>query len=348
MLLVYLLIEPILIFLGATSETLISGKQFLQIYMFGSIINCVGYLVNRLILGQGFPVYSMIFVLAGAVCNVILDYVFIYIVGLGVQGAALGTVISQSVSALLNFLFFFKVENGLRFKFKFFIHLEFKKIISILYIGIGAFLMNLGAGIGQLVMNNTLISVATFEYVSAYGIVDSVFNMVFMPVIGLNQGVQPLYSFNIGAKNYSRVKKLYIYTVSYASVIAVLGFIASVFFSSTVASLVTKDATLIELATFFIRRYMGFSFLLGFILITSGFLHSAGYSGLSIALSGAKQILFLIPAIIILYRIFGFTAITFSGMVADGLSTILSVIFIKHVFKDINEKELLVQKNTNI
>ena len=201
----YLFCKPILFAFGASEESFVYAKQYLDIYLIGTIFSMTATGLNGYINAQGFPRVGMLYVIIGAICNIALDPIFIFVFDMGVGGAALATIISQAVSAVwvLQFLFGKKAIVPLRIKN---IRISKNRTKEIFKLGTSNFIMQGTNCMVQIVCNSTLQSYGGDLYVGIMTVVNSVREIFILPINGIVNGAQPVISFNYGAKDYGRVK----------------------------------------------------------------------------------------------------------------------------------------------
>jgi putative MATE family efflux protein len=274
---------------------------------------------------SGHPRKAMFNILLGAVVNLILDPIFIFVFDWGIQGAAIATVISYFIGTVNGVSHFLLKTTPIRFHFR---NLKLEKDIiwSIISIGLSPFSMQIGASFVVVLINSTLLKYGGDLAIGAYGIVNSINMLVVMFIIGLNQGSQPIIGFNYGAKNYQRMFLALKYTVVVGTVLSTLGFIFGTFFPHQIVSLFTRDEVLQQIATEAQRISVMMFPLVGFQIVVSNFFQSIGKAKMSIALSLTRQFIFLLPAIFILPPIFGLNGAWAAMPVSDGLSSIVSTL----------------------
>ena len=267
--------------------------------------------------------------LIGAALNIILDPIFIFVFDMGIAGVAWATVISMFIGMLFVMYHFTRKDTSLRLRKK---NMRFQKdiIIAIVSIGLSPFLMQITASAVAVLMNTSLKSYGGDLAIGAFGILNSMFMLIVMFVIGLNQGLQPIIGYNFGAKIYDRVKAAYYYGIIIATIVTSLGFLFGVFFPRVFAQAFTSDVELLDLAENAMRIAIVAFPLVGFQIVTSGYFQSIGQAKKSIAMSLSRQVFFLIPSIIFLPRFFGLDGVWAAISVSDALASILALIFFYH------------------
>jgi putative MATE family efflux protein len=262
-----------------------------------------------------------------ALINVVLDPIFIFWFGWGIQGAAIATNISFFVGSIWVLSHFMQKNSMLKFHRKNF-RLEKDIVISILNIGLSPFSMQLATSCVIVLVNSTLLHYGGDLAIGAFGIINSVNTLIIMVIIGLNQGTQPIVGYNFGAKNYTRMFKTLKMSIVIASCITTVGFIMGAFIPNFMASLFTQDAELQRIAAQALRISVLMFPVIGAQIVITNFFQSIGKAKISIFLSLTRQFLFLVPCLLILPPFFGLTGAWAAMPVSDGLSTIVSLITI--------------------
>lgn len=326
MTLLIIFLEPILMAFGASKETYPFARDYLQIILPGNIFVTMTYSFNNMMRASGYPKKAMYTMLIGAALNIILDPIFIFVFDMGIAGVAWATVISMFIGMLFVMYHFTRKDTSLRLRKK---NMRFQKdiIIAIVSIGLSPFLMQITASAVAVLMNTSLKSYGGDLAIGAFGILNSMFMLIVMFVIGLNQGLQPIIGYNFGAKIYDRVKAAYYYGIIIATIVTSLGFLFGVFFPRVFAQTFTSDVELLDLAENAMRIAIVAFPLVGFQIVTSGYFQSIGQAKKSIAMSLSRQVFFLIPGIIFLPRFFGLDGVWAAISVSDALASILALIF---------------------
>lgn len=341
---VTLFLTPMLKFFGATSDVLPYARTYTRITSIGFPFLIANTAISKLILADGSPKYSMTSMLIGAVINTILDPIFIFGLDMGMAGAALATIIGQIISFCisLRYMFHFKHINLTRESFL----LNRYCCSHIFALGASACFNQIAMTIVQIVMNNTL---AYYGARSIYGgeiplacagIITKV-NMVFMAIIiGISQGTQPIVGFNYGAQKYGRVKKTYILAVSTATVLSFAAFICFQAFPRQIISVFGEGSEMYY--TFSERYFRIFMFLVivnGIQPVTSNFFTSIGKSKLGIFMSLTRQIIFLLPLILIFPIFMGIDGVMYAGPIADAAAAVVCGVFLVRELKELTQKQ---------
>lgn len=336
MTLLMIFLEPILMAFGASEDTFPYARDYLQIILPGNIFMTMTFSFNNMMRASGYPKKAMYTMLIGAALNIILDPIFIFVFDLGIAGVAWATVISMFIGMLFVMYHFTRKTTTLRLRRK---NIRFEKdiLIAIVSIGLSPFLMQLTASAVAVLMNTSLKFYGGDLAIGAFGILNSMFMIIVMFVIGLNQGLQPIIGYNHGAEVYSRVKETFYYGLKIATIVTSLGFVFGMFFPRLFAKAFTSDVELLDLAENAMRIAIIAFPLVGFQVVTSGYFQSIGQAKKSIAMSLSRQVFFLIPSIIFLPRFFGLDGAWASISVSDALASILALIFFIRQRKILNQ-----------
>lgn len=336
-------LDKLLIIFGASSETLGYARDYMKYIIGGAVLQNIGFGMNNIIRSEGSPRIAMATMLIGAIINTILDPIFIFVFDMGVQGAAIATIISQGVSSIWVILHFISGRSTLKFHKENF-RLRLETIKHILAIGMSPFAMQIAASVVTTIYNNSLLTYGGNLAVGAMGIINSVIMLFFMPIFGINQGVQPIIGYNYGAKNYARVKQALKLATIAAVAISIVGFIVIQAFPRQLIGLFNKnDAELIAIGSRGIRIDMIFLPIIGFQVVSSNYFQAVGKAKISMLLSLSRQVLILIPILLIIPPIFKLDGVWASAPIADILSATLTGVFlykdIKILNKDIKKEE---------
>ena len=318
--------NPILRFFGASDNTLPFARDYMTIIACGNAVTHLYFGLNSVIRSSGNPKIAMGLTLFTVTSNAILDPVFIFGLKMGIRGAALATVLCQLMALCYTMWFFLDQDK--------FLHLpRSRKIFRIdwriakdsLAIGMGPFLMNLASCIVVLFINQQLVKWGGDLALGAYGIVNSISFLFVMVVMGFNQGMQPIAGYNYGARQYGRVKEVYVKTAGWATLVMLIGFIVAEVFPKATVSLFTPDPVLEELAAKGFR-IMSLAFpIIGFQMVTTNLFQCLGMVKKSIFLSLSRQLLFLLPCIYILPAVLESEAgVWYSFPISDVIAAVIT------------------------
>lgn len=325
-------IDPILTFFGASANTLPFARDYMRIILFGNVITHLYFGLNNLIRSSGNPKLAMGLTLFTVLSNVILDPIFIFVFGLGIKGAAIATVLCQFIALCRTFKYFSDKNRFIHFSDKIF-GFEWRVAKSQLTIGLGPFLMNSASCIVSMFINQQLMKYGGDLSIGAYGIVNRISFLFVMIVMGLNQGMQPIAGYNFGAKQYSRVKKVYLLTAAWATAATTLGFIFGEFCPSLLVSIFTNDRELLELSDVGLRIVVCTFPIIGFQMVATNLFQCMGMIKKSVFLSLSRQLLFLVPLIYLLPKWFGVMGVWYSFPISDAVAAITTFIFIASLFR---------------
>jgi len=339
-------LEPLLRVFGASADVMPYAKDYLRIILIGAVFQGIGFGMNNFIRAEGSPKIAMLTMLIGAILNTILDPIFIYIFKWGIQGAALATVISQAASSIWVLSHFLGGKSILKVQ-KQNLRLKMDVVLSIFSIGFAPFMMQLAASVVNGVMNNQLVEFGGDMAISAMGIITSVSTLILMPIFGINQGSQPIIGFNYGAKKYDRVKKALKYASLAATAIVVLGFFLVRFFPVQLITLFAQgNDELIDIGTNGLRIFFAVLPIIGFQIVSSNYFQAVGKPKQAAILSLSRQVLFLIPALLILPRYFELNGVWMATPIADALSSIVTGIWVMFEMKNLGLSEAKEKSST--
>jgi putative MATE family efflux protein len=329
-------LDPLIKFLGASEQIFPYAKDYLQIILLGGVFQSIGMGMNNFIRAEGNPKVAMCTMLIGALVNTILDPIFIFGFHWGMKGAALATILAQFVSAAWVLAYFFGGKSLLKIHSKN-LRLKLPVMGSIMSLGVAPFAMQLAASIQTLVLNTSLVSYGGDIAISGMGVVNSISTLIMMPIFGINQGVQPIIGYNYGAKKFDRVKEAYKMAVIFATIIVVVGWaVTRLFPEQLVYMFNSKDKELIDFGTMAIKRFMMFFPLIGFQIVSASYFQAIGKPRHSALLGLSRQILILIPALLILPRFFGLVGVISAGPLSDVISAVVTGTFIYFEMKKLD------------
>ncbi|MBP2033442.1 putative MATE family efflux protein [Clostridium algifaecis] len=341
-------VEPMLRSFGASNNTIGYAKQFITILLAGSIFQIIGFGLNNIIRSEGNPKKAMTTMLIGGICNIILDFVFIYILNFGIRGAAIATVISQGINMVWVLYYFLRGNSMLKIK-KENLHLKKDVVLSIFSIGMSPFAMQLAASLVNIILNRSLFIYGGDLAIGAMGIINGIATLILMPIFGINQGVQPIIGFNYGAKLYNRVKEALKIAIIAASVISTVGALSVHIFPRILVELFNKnDVNLTNISVNGIKIFMFMFPILGFQIVSSNFFQAIGRAKISMFLALLRQVIVLIPMILVLPKMFGLNGVWLAAPVSDSVSTVLTFIFIVLEIKKLNYPTNNTNENVQI
>ena len=325
-------IDPILHFFGASENTLPYAKEYMKIILYGNIITHVYFGLNAAMRSSGNPKKAMALTIFTVIFNTILDPIFIFVLDMGIAGAAWATVIAQTVAMLIVLKHFSDRSKAFHFE-KGILQLDMRVAKDSLAIGLGPFLMNAAACLVTLFINQQLRDYSGDLGIGAYGICNRLIFMFIMICLGLNQGMQPIAGYNYGARQYSRVKEVFWKTAQLATIVTMLCFIIGMFFPRIAAGIFTHDEQLLDMAAEGMKIMAIMFPTVGFQMIGTNFFQSLGMVKKSVILSLSRQILFLLPMLYLLPLQFGAKGVWMSFPISDLTSALLTAILIARLFR---------------
>lgn len=316
-------LEPILYFFGASDATLPYAKEYMYIILIGNIITHAYLGLNAILRSVGHPRMAMNATIATVISNAILDPIFIFGLDMGIQGAAIATILAQFLSLLWQLSVFNKPKELVHFQ-KGIYHLNKKIVKETLGIGMSPFLMNSCACIVVILINRGLGTYGGDLAIGAYGIANRIAFLFIMVVMGLNQGMQPIAGYNYGAQNYDRVLKVLRYTLIGGTTVTTCGFLIGEFFPELCVRMFTSDPDLISRSVDGMRLMLMVFPFVGAQMVTTNFFQSIGQAHKSIFLSLTRQLLFLIPLLIILPPLWGVKGVWLAMPISDAISCVVA------------------------
>lgn len=321
-------LEPILYGMGASPGTLPYARDFMQIILAGNVFLHLYLGLNNIMRASGYPRKAMIATLLTVAINIALAPLFIFVFKWGIRGAALATVLAQIFGTIWVFFHFMSPSHSIYFLPGYF-KLKIKVIREIISIGIANFLMLTVASLVVVIINLGLEKHGGDLAIGAFGIINSIMNLIVFIVIGINQGMQPIAGYNYGAMQYDRVKHVFKLTVIAGTAISTIGFLLGEIFPRQISSLFTSNHELIGLSTNGMRIAVMMFPIVGIQMVTSSFFQSIGKAWISIFLSLSRQVLLLIPLVIILPHYFGLNGVWYSMPLSDLVSSLLTVLVLR-------------------
>lgn len=345
--------RPILMLFGASENTIGYALEYMNIYALGTIFVQTALGLNAFITAQGFARTSMLTVLIGAICNIILDPIFIFAFHMGVRGAALATIISQAVSSIWVVRFLSSGKTGLRLRLGS-MRPDFKVIGPCVALGLSPFIMQFTESVLIVCFNTSLLKYGGDLAVGAMSILTSVMQFIWMPVQGLTQGAQPIIGFNYGAGNAGRVKKTFKILLIASVVYTAVFWIVCQAFPQLFPMFFTNDAQLRAYTAPLLRIYMGATFLLGAQTACQQTFIALGNAKTSLFLALLRKVFLLIPLIYILPNFVPdkVVGVFLAEPVADTIAVITTVSMFaysfRRVLRQMRERPSGEEKGTNL
>lgn len=331
-----LFLDKILYIFGASDETIKYARDYMSIIFAGTWFNLPGFSLNSCIRGEGNPKLAARMMIISCILNLILDPIFIFRFNMGIKGAAIGTVISQLFICIWSTYYFTLGKSNLKLRLKN-IRLDSKLIKLILGIAATPFFMELAAGSIHLIINKVLKIYGGDLSIGAMTAVTSISLMFLMPIFGLSQGMQTIIAYNHGAKQPSRARKTLFLGILYGTVLLSVGFILVKIFPQVFVGIFTKDETLMSMAIQGININLVSLPIVGISVLGSVYFQSIGEVKKSMLLSLLRQIIILIPVIIIVPKIYGLKGVWASQPIADFLAMFIVGLFL---FKELKKDKI--------
>ncbi len=317
---------PLLYAFGASENTIGYANEYLSIYLIGTIFVqlCLG--MNPYITAQGYSTFAMITVLIGAVLNIVLDPIFIFVFSMGAKGAALATIISQAVSAIWVLAFFKGKKTLLRIRTKA-MRINWKTIAPVLALGASPFIMQATEAAISIVFNSTLQKTGGDMAVGTMTIITSIMTFFFLPLQGFSQGAQPVISYNFGAHNDKRVKDSFKVLLGVCLSFAILFFTVVEVVPGFIIGLLTSDENLINFAIPYARIYFAGIAIFGMQMACQQAFVGLGQAKISMFLALLRKVFLLIPLVLILSRTaLGVTGVFLAEPISDIVSALTAII----------------------
>ncbi len=320
---------PLLYLFGASNSTIIYANDYLDIYLLGTIFVQLSLGLNLFISSQGQAKIAMFSVLIGAVTNIVLDPIFIFGLHMGVRGAAIATVISQAFSAIWVVSFLTSKRSAIRIRLRY-LKPDFEILKHIASLGISPFIMQSTESLINIVLNHSLQLYGGDIYVGSMTIIQSIMQLIVVPIQGFTQGVQPIISYNFGASQFDRVKKTFFYTVITTFLLTTLSCILTTKFPTFFARFFTDKESLIFIVGEVMPIFMSGIFMFGIQMGCQTAFMGLGQAKISLFLALLRKVILLVPLAILLPLIFGtVTSIYYAEPISDILSaTMAGILFL--------------------
>ena len=336
-----LFLDPILYFFGASEQTLPYARDYMVIILLGNVFSHMYFGMNGVLRAAGKPRQAMYATIFTVVLNTILDPIFIYPMNLGIQGAAYATILSQ-VLALVWQMRIFSNKNELLHLSRGIYRLKKSIVENILAIGLSPFSMNVCACIVVIFINKGLLQYSGDLAVGAYGIANKLCFIFVMVNMGLNQGMQPIAGYNYGAMKFDRLMQVLKLAVIAGTCITTCGFLVAEFIPWPCARLFTTDPELIRLSVNGMRIMMAAFVLVGSQMVITNFFQSIGMAKISMFLSLSRQMIFLLPMLLLLPLFLGVDGIWWAMPISDTIAEIVAVVMMMTYMRKFKEQHKLL------
>jgi len=326
-------LDDLLYLFGASESTVGYARDFMRVILAGNIVTHIYFGLNHQLRVSGYPRKSMMIMLISVGVNVVLAWLFIFVFGWGIKGSALATVLAQTVSLCIQIAHFSDPSHFIHFKSGIF-RFRWDIVRNIIGIGMAPFFIQSCACVVVILINNAMRDHGGDLSIGAYGIVNRVAFIFVMVVMGLNQGMQPIVGYNYGAGKYDRVIKVLWMTVGWATLIMSAGFAVSELFPYAVVRLfVSEDGggdaiALIDMAAHGLKIIMMMFPVVGFQIVVGNFFQFIGKAKRAILMSVTRQMLFIVPLLLVLPERWGTDGVWYSMPIADGVSVLLAAVLL--------------------
>lgn len=329
-------LKPLLTLFGASENVLPYSMEYMRVIFFGAVFQVVSMGMNNFIRADGNPKTAMLTMFLGAGTNTLLDPLFIYVFKMGMTGAALATILAQCISATWVVSYFIgrKSRNKLRLRY---MKPDLCIMARITSLGLPGFSLQLANSLLNAVLNKSLLTYGGDIAVSGMGVINSLQTILFMPIIGLNQGVQPIISFNYGAKKYGRVKTAVKLGIMAATGIVIVGYTITRLFPGQMIALFNREPELLSFGSYALISWFLCLPVVGFQIISANFFQAIGKPRSAMFLTLSRQVILLIPAIIIFPRIWGINGLLHAAPFADFFSALLTGVWFYRGIKNLDK-----------
>lgn len=334
--------ERLLFLFGASTATIEYALSYLRVYTLGIVFIQLAIGLNTFIMAQGFAITGMISILIGAILNMILDPIFIFVLGMGVKGAALATVASQFLSALWVLYFLNSKKSYIKIK-KEYLKIDLKIYLPCLLLGLSPFVMQVTESAIAIIFNSSLLKYGGDIAVGSMTILNIILQFYTMPIQGFTQGAQPVISFNYGAGKADRVKKAFLFQIVICTLYSLILWCLTMFLPTVLISLFTSDAALITYTQWSIKIYMAVMFLIGIQISCQQTFVALSNAKVSLFLAIFRKLVLLIPLILILPKLITnnvlgvFLAQPVTDIIAVSVTVILFIIEVRKTLREIKE-----------
>ena len=336
-------IDEILMLFGASEATLPYARDFMLWMLPGMLMTNITYSFNSIMRSSGYPTKAMITMIIGAIANVILAPIFLFVFDMGIKGAAIATDISMAIPGTFVMLHFFNKTKTLHFVSGIY-RLRWRIVWPIIAIGAAPSLVSAASSAITAIINNSLYRYGGDVAVGAAGIFVTYTSLLTTVVVGMCQGLQPIIGYNYGAGRFDRLKRAFWLASGVSVAITVVGAAFGQLFPELIARAFTTDQELIMATINGLSISLTLFYVIGFQIVATTFLQSIGLAGKSIFLSLVRQVIFLIPFLLILPKSFGLDGVWASFPTSDVFSTLAAALMIWWELRQLNKKQLLMQK----
>lgn len=325
-----LFLDPILRLFGASDTLLPYARDYMRVILIGSILFSFTVSSNNIVRAEGNAKVSMLVMIIGTGMNIILDPIFIFGFKMGISGAAIATILSQTISFIFLIFYMFSGKSMIKLGLH---HLKLRSdyVVEILTIGFPSFIRQVSGSVIAIFLNNSIVHFGGDIALSAFGVINRIIMFIFMPMFGLVQGLQPIVGFNYGAKLFPRVKETIRVSIRSLVIYCVSGTLIILLFIQAIFHLFTPNPEVIAIGTFAMRIMILGIPVVGIQIISSSVFQSIGKAKPALLLSFLRQIILFLPFMLIFPHLFnlGLLGIWLAYPASDILSTLISAIMLK-------------------
>ena len=336
-------LDQLLIMLGASEAIIPYAREYLGIILLGSAFFSFGMAMNHVVRAEGKPKIAMAAMLISAVLNIILDPIFIFSLNMGIRGAALATVLSQAATSIYVLFYFLSGKSLLRVSLRSLIP-EWRIMRETVSVGLSAFSRQVAGSVLAVVLNNSLVFYGGDIAVAVYGVINRLLMVFIMPMFGVNQGFLPIVGYNYGARKMRRARESVKLASAVTTMIALFSSIVMFLFARQLISIFTDETELIESTIYALRIVILATPTIGVQVIASGMFQALGKAVPALFLSLLRQIIILIPLILVIPRFLGINGIWISFPLADLIAFAISLVFYLRELKIFRSGELNVEE----
>lgn len=341
-----LFLNNILTMFGASESTVGYARDYMVVILGGTIFNMLSSVFGNIVRGDGNPKLSAIIMSVGCFTNIVLDAIFIFVFNMGIQGAAIATVIAQAISTIIGLVYYLGGKSNVKFK-KENLKLYKDSVLGILAIGVAPFAMQLANSVVQLIYNYSLKTYSGDLAIGAMATVNSIVMIFIMPAFGFVQAMQPIAGYNYGAKKYDRATKTLKISIIANTIVFVIGFILTQFTPELLVGVFNRDPELMGLTINGLRKYTLAIPIIGVSIVGTSYIQSIGKAKMAMLLSLLRQVIILIPLIAILPIFFGVDGAWFAQPIADIIASVVTgTVLFKEVkkYSKIKEEDELIEE----
>lgn len=328
-------LKPLLTVFGASPQVMPYAMEYMRIVLWGSIFQGLSMGLNSFVRADGSPKIAMVSMFLGAGFNIVFDPVFIYVFRWGMAGAALATIGGQLLTTIWVLAYFTGSRCTIRLKPER-MRLEAPVVSRMVQTGTPSFFRQIANSLMHIMLNRGLILYGGDIAVSGMGIINSIQTFMLMPIFGITQGLQPIIGYNFGARKMERVKEALKLGIYVATLIIAIGWLITRLFPDFLIRMFSSDPELIAFGTRAIRIWFLFLPVIGFQIVSASYFQAVGRARVATFLTLSRQLIFLIPAVILLPRFFGLTGILYASPLADILSSVITGIWLGVELKRLN------------